>query len=119
MALLGLAKVKADELVFASMGLKYHNPFQGRPHEAYKRPTKRYDGDAPHSEGFSINETWGALKRCWRGYRIAKKDRDNELMVLYASRIRKLQFELDISISEFSDIGIVGNTPDDVDVMCD
>lgn len=101
------------------MGLKYHNPFQGRPHEAYRRPTTRYDGDTPNHPAFTINETWGALKRCWRGYRIAKKYGDGERMKLYAKRIRKLQFELGISIADFPDIGLFGTDPEDVRLSCD
>lgn len=101
------------------MGLRYRNAFKGRPNVAYKRPTTRYDGVAPYSIGFTINETWGALRRCWRGFRIAKKDDDYERMMLYGSRIRKLQYELDIGIAEFPDLGLLGTEPEDVDLMCD
>ena len=59
------------------------------------------------------------MKRCWRGYKIAKKDRDKDKMLKYANRIWKLQVELDVAISEFPDIGIIGSGPDDVDVMCE
>lgn len=100
------------------MGILYRNPFKGRPHIAHKRETTRNDGKAPNSEGFTINETWGALKRCWTGYKAAKKDRDNDKMLKYANRIRKLQYELDIAISEFPDIGIIGSDPDDVELLC-
>lgn len=101
------------------VGLRYRNAFKGRPNIAYKRPTKRYDGEAPYSIGFSINETWGALKRCWRGYRIAKKDGDGKLMKLYAKRVRKLEFELGIGIAEFPDIGLFGDAEEDVELACD
>ena len=102
-----------------SVGLRYRNPFKGRPHEGYKRPTTRYDGDTPYHPAFTINESWGALKRCWRGYRIAKKDGDGKLMILYAKRIRKLQFELGIAISEFPDLGLFGTDAESVDLTCD
>jgi hypothetical protein len=101
------------------MGLKLHNPFKGQPHEGYKRPTIRYDGDTPNQPGFTINESWGALKRCWRGYRIAKQNGDYERLVLYAKRIRKLQFELGIGIAEFLDIGIIGDAAENVELTCE
>ena len=100
------------------MGIIYRNPFAAEPHLAQKRKTTRDDGFAPNSIGFSINQTWGALKRCWRAFRIAKKDGDWENMQKYAKRIRKLQYELDVTISEFPDIGIIGSDPHDVDLMC-
>ena len=106
------------------MGLRYRNPFKGRPHEAYKRPTVRNDGDAPYHPGFTVNETWGALKQCWRAYRIAAKDKygthkDDDEALKYAKRIRKLQFELGIGIAEFPDLGLFGTEPEDVELTCD
>lgn len=102
------------------MGLQYHNPFKGLPHEAYKRPTTRYDGDAPYSIGFSKNETWGALKRCWLAYRAAAfREHDINRATKYARRIRKLQFELGITILEFPNVGLYGTNPEDVDLMCE
>jgi hypothetical protein len=101
------------------MGLKYHNPFKGIPHEAYKRPTTRDNGPSPNGI-LSVNPTWGALKRCWVGYRIAMfRENDTDRASLYAKRIRKLQYELDIAISEFPQLGIYGHDPYDVDLFCD
>ncbi len=40
-------------------------------------------------------------------------------MLKYANRIRKLQYELGIAISEFPEIGIVGSDPDDVNLVCE
>lgn len=100
------------------MGLRYRNPFAGRPHEAYKRQSMRNDGDTPNRPIFTINMSWGALKRCWRGYRIAKTHGDSDRMKLYARRIRKLQAELGIGIAEFADIGLFGTRPEDVDFTC-
>jgi hypothetical protein len=102
------------------VGQRYQNPFKGKPHIAFKRETTRYDGTAPNSIGFSINETWGALKRCWRGYKIAMyKEYDTDRATLYAKRIRKLQLELGIPILEFPALGLYGIDPADVDLMCD
>lgn len=101
-------------------------PYNGPGMRSVKRETILYDGDSPNSIGFTINETWGALKRCWSAYRVAAKDdwnggarRDPEKALLYAKRIRKLQFELGISISEFPDLGLLGTEPEDVDLLCD
>lgn len=44
---------------------------------------------------FTVGQTWEALRKCWRGYNIAKNDRDYDNMKKYAMRIRKLQWELD------------------------
>jgi hypothetical protein len=102
-----------------SVGLRYRNPFAGRPHEAYNRPTTRYDGDAPVGLGFSINQTWGAIKKCWRGYRIAVgREYDQEKALMYARRIRKLQAEQGITIVEFPNLGLCGTTEDDIEWDC-
>jgi hypothetical protein len=108
---------KSDSSI-TSVGLRHRNAFKGRPNVGYRRPTTRFDGDAPYHPAFTINETWGALKRCWRAYKIAKKDGDTELMLLYAKRIRKLQFELGIGIAEFIDLGLFGTEPEDVELIC-
>jgi hypothetical protein len=84
-----------------------------------KRETTRFDGYAPNSIGYSINQSWGALKLCWLGYRIAKREGDKARMVHYAKRIRKLQAELDIAITEFPDIGLHGTSWQDVDLACE
>ena len=88
-----------------------------------RRPTTRYDGDTPNHPAFTINETWGALKRCWLAYNIAARDdrnrNDDEKALKYAKRIRKLQFELGISIAEFPQLGLFGTEPESVDLSCD
>jgi len=98
-------------------------PF-GKAQRGLTRKTTRYDGDAPHSIGYSINQTWGALMLCWRAYKIAAKDwhginLDTDKAMKYAKRIRKLQCELGISISEFPNLGLYGTDPDDGDFMAD
>jgi hypothetical protein len=51
---------------------------------------------------------WGALRRAWVGYVIAKSQDDYEKMRKYAIVIRKFQRRLNIAISDFLDIGIYG-----------
>ena len=51
---------------------------------------------------------WGALRRAWVGYVIAKSDCDCEKMRKYAVAIRKFGRRLNISINDFPEIGIYG-----------
>lgn len=51
---------------------------------------------------------WGALRRAWVGYVIAKSQDDLEKMKKYAIVIRKFQRRLNITISDFLDIGVYG-----------
>src|SRR5215216_3079864 len=51
---------------------------------------------------------WGALRRAWVGFVIAKSQDDYEKMRKYAVVIRKFQKRLNIAISNFLDIGIYG-----------
>lgn len=56
---------------------------------------------------FTISQSWGALKKCWKGYRIAKTKGDKENMIKYAERIRNVQKELDLTVSEFPNLGLL------------
>jgi hypothetical protein len=55
---------------------------------------------------FSTGQSWGALRKAWKGYRIAKVHNDNVKMTEYANKIRKIQEELGISIASFPNLGI-------------
>jgi hypothetical protein len=55
---------------------------------------------------FSTGQSWGALRKAWKGYRIAKVHNDNAKMTEYANKIRKIQEELGISIASFPNLGI-------------
>jgi hypothetical protein len=85
------------------------------PRRGPGRPYRKQPGHGGHPEevesnsGHSVGQTWGALKRCWRGYHIARKDDDYDRIELYARRIRKLQYELGIAVSEFPDIDLFGD----------
>jgi hypothetical protein len=56
--------------------------------------------------GFSTGQSWGALRKAWKGYRIAKVQADNVKMTEYATKIRKIQGELGISVASFPNLGI-------------
>jgi hypothetical protein len=51
---------------------------------------------------------WGALRRAWVGYVIAKNQDDLEKMRKYAIVIRKFERRLNIAINDFPEIGIYG-----------
>jgi len=70
-------------------------------HAYYKRGLKY--GDRMLSSGFFESQTWGALHKCWIGFVIAKKKLEWEKIDLYAGRIQKLEKELDLEITDFSD----------------
>jgi len=55
---------------------------------------------------FTTGQSWGALRKAWKGYRIAKVHDDNAKMTEYANKIRKIQTELGISIASFPNLGI-------------
>ncbi|MFY3742139.1 MAG: hypothetical protein HMLIMOIP_002603 [Candidatus Nitrosomirales archaeon] len=55
---------------------------------------------------FTTGQSWGALRKAWKGYRIAKVQGDNARMREYATKIRKIQGELGISVASFPNIGI-------------
>ena len=62
---------------------------------------------SPSSENtFSAGQSWGALKKAWKGYRIAKVHDDNPKMKEYATKIRKIQGELGISRATFPHLDI-------------
>jgi hypothetical protein len=58
------------------------------------------------SQGFTVGQSWGALRKAWKGYRIAKVQNDDTKMTEYATKIRKIQGELNIAISSFPNLGI-------------
>jgi hypothetical protein len=55
---------------------------------------------------FSTGQSWGALRKAWKGYRIAKVQGDNGKMTEYATKIRKIQGELGISLASFPNLGL-------------
>ena len=59
-----------------------------------------------NSQNFTVGQSWGALRKAWKGYRIAKVQNDDTKMTEYANKIRKIQSELHIAISAFPNLGI-------------
>jgi hypothetical protein len=55
---------------------------------------------------FTVGQSWGALRKAWKGYRIAKVQGNNTKMLEYANKIRKIQGELNISLASFPQLGI-------------
>jgi len=74
-------------------------PFQ------FYRKGERYDNRLLKS-GFYENQTWGALHKCWLGFVIAKDRWEFDKLEMYAKRIKKLERELEILVTDFSDWGI-------------
>src|SRR5215207_3389405 len=59
--------------------------------------------------GFLYGESWGALRKCWIGYKMAKGDDDEILMREYATRIQKIESELGIPTASFPNLGMIGD----------
>lgn len=55
---------------------------------------------------YSTGQTWGALKKAWKAYKIAKVQGDRAKMKEYADRIRTLQDELKLPKAKFPDLGL-------------
>ncbi|MGQ9468800.1 MAG: hypothetical protein ACUVTD_03100 [Nitrososphaerales archaeon] len=55
---------------------------------------------------YTKGQTWGALKKAWKAYKIAKVQNDKEKMKEYAVRIRTLQEELGVTKAKFPDLGL-------------
>ncbi len=64
------------------------------------------EGSTQQENNFTTGQSWGALRKAWRGYRIAKVQDDNAKMTEYASKIRKIQQELGISVASFPHLGM-------------
>jgi hypothetical protein len=54
----------------------------------------------------TTGQTWAALKKSWKAYKIAKVKDEKENMVEYARRIRSLQKELGVTQSSFPDLDL-------------
>lgn len=55
---------------------------------------------------YSKGQTWGALKKAWRGYKVAKIQKNKEDMRKYAERIRTLQKELGLPQAKFPELDL-------------
>jgi hypothetical protein len=61
---------------------------------------------ATTGSNFTTGQSWGALRKAWKGYRIAKVHDDNAKMREYAAKIRKIQGELGVSVASFPHLDI-------------
>lgn len=55
-----------------------------------------------HTKG----QTWAALKKSWKAYKIAKVKDEKANMLEYAKRIRSLQKELGVSQAKFPELNL-------------
>ena len=55
---------------------------------------------------YTKGQSWGALKKAWRGYKVAKVQKDAARMKEYATRIRTLQSELGLVQAKFPELGL-------------
>ncbi len=55
---------------------------------------------------YTTGQTWGALRKTWKAYRIAKVQNNSTDMRKYAERIRALQAELGVSQASFPDLNL-------------
>jgi hypothetical protein len=55
---------------------------------------------------YQKGQVWGALRKAWKGYRIAKVQGDSARMREYATRIRTLQGQLGVPQASFPNIGL-------------
>jgi len=58
------------------------------------------------NSNYTRGHTWGALKKAWRVYKIAKVQSDNTKMGEYAKKIRTLQHDLGIKQAEFPELNL-------------
>jgi hypothetical protein len=58
------------------------------------------------STTYTKGQSWGALKKAWRGYKVAKVQKNMEDMKKYAERIRTLQSELGLVQAKFPELGL-------------
>jgi hypothetical protein len=59
-----------------------------------------------NNQNYTVGQSWGALRKAWKGYRIAKVQNDDTKMTEYANKIRKIQGELNIAVASFPNLGI-------------
>lgn len=50
---------------------------------------------------YSRGQSWAALKKSWRGYKIAHANKDKAKMEKYATRVQTIQGELKLRKTKF------------------
>jgi hypothetical protein len=92
---------------------KHSNPY------GYSNLKKKYTrrDNVLLKSGYYNNQAWGALIKCWKGFKIAKNDGDEENMIHYAEGIQKYQCELGLDIEDFSRLGLCAPSSPGHEVM--
>lgn len=67
--------------------------------------------------GYTIAESWAALRKCWLGFDITKSQGDRQGMQEFAYRIRKIQAEMAIKPTNFDSDILDENTVNRIDKM--
>jgi hypothetical protein len=74
------------------------------PFKYEKQGKKYYD---LLSSDYYVNQTFGALNKCWLGFTIAKVKNEYDKLEMYAHRIRKLERQLGKEVlTDFSNWGV-------------
>jgi hypothetical protein len=55
---------------------------------------------------YYTTQAQGALKKCWKGFIIAKSTGDDKNMRYYAEGVRKFQKQLGLPVKSFPDLGL-------------
>jgi hypothetical protein len=82
---------------------KYRNS-GWRFYDGYYRGS-RYGTSLPGTIYYTT-QAQGALKKCWKGFIIAKSKGDDKNMRYYAEGVRKVQKQLRLPVKSFSDLGL-------------
>jgi hypothetical protein len=59
--------------------------------------------------GWMLGQSWGALKKAWKGYKLAKYGGDEKLMREYAKRIQTIEKQIGIPTASFPNLGMIGD----------
>lgn len=59
--------------------------------------------------GWMLGQSWGALKKAWIGYKVAKREDDEQLMREYAKRIQTVEKQIGIPTASFPNLGMIGD----------
>ncbi len=74
---------------------------------SHKIPLSHLIGQRLHRmPTYSKGQIWGALRKAWKGYKIAKVQHDTGRMKEYATKIRTLQTQLGVPQASFPDLGV-------------
>ena len=73
------------------------------PYKHYRKGQRYYE---ILRSGYYENQTWGALNKCWLGFVIAKEKYEWDKLDMYARRIQRLEKELGLTQTDFSNWGI-------------